>query len=257
MVDRQGLQPFRLALRWHGARPKRDWKGEACWIDSSNLAVLHANDAVGLGGKFVVVRHDHKGGSPRLVQGAHQSEYSFPAMGIEIPGRFIGQDQVRVLHQCARHGYSLLFTTGELAWLVVEAMPQPNLGEKRGRIGFDRSRLSTLDKRRHTSIFECGELSEQVVKLKHEPNPPIAELRLLAVRHAKQVLSIERHSPAAWFIKGANNMEQGTLAGPRGPHDRDQFAALDLKIDPPEYGYLIGAHRKRFVKVDRLNHAQV
>jgi len=41
---------------------------------SDDLAILHVNNAVGLGGEFVVMSHDHEGGTACFVQGAHQSE---------------------------------------------------------------------------------------------------------------------------------------------------------------------------------------
>ena len=78
---------------------------------SDDLAILHVNDTVGLGGELVVMRDDHERRSPCLVQGAHQPEQPFPAVCVEVPGRFISQDQVRILHQRACHGDPLLFAS--------------------------------------------------------------------------------------------------------------------------------------------------
>lgn len=40
-------------------------------VNLNDLAILHVDDAVGLGGEFVVMGHDHKRGSTGFVQGAH------------------------------------------------------------------------------------------------------------------------------------------------------------------------------------------
>lgn len=76
---------------------------------SDDLAILHVNDTVGLSGELVVMRDNDERRSACLVQGAHQSEQPVPAVCIEISGRFIGQDQVRILHQRTGHSDSLLF----------------------------------------------------------------------------------------------------------------------------------------------------
>lgn len=41
---------------------------------SDDLAVLHMDDAVRLGGQFVIVSHDNEGGSTGFVQLAYQPE---------------------------------------------------------------------------------------------------------------------------------------------------------------------------------------
>src|SRR6185437_10096535 len=224
---------------------------------SEDLSILHMDDTVGLSGEFVVMRHDHEGGSACFVQGAHQSEQSVPAVCVEVPGRLVGQDQVRILHQRTCYRDALLFASGQLSWLVMKAMPQSDFRQKGCGIGLDRSWFATLYERRHTGIFQRRELGEQVMELKHEPYPPIPEFRLLCIRHPKEVMPVERDRPVGRFIKGSDNMEKGALAGSRSSHNRHQLAALNLKVNPVEDGQFIGPHRKRLMEVCDLNHAQV
>lgn len=40
-------------------------------VNSNDLTILHVDDAVGLGGEFVVMGHDHERGSTGFIQGAH------------------------------------------------------------------------------------------------------------------------------------------------------------------------------------------
>ena len=76
---------------------------------SDDLSVLHVDNAIGLGRELVVMRDDHEGRAARLAQRAHQSEQSVPAVGIKVAGWFIGQDNIRLLHERASHCDSLLF----------------------------------------------------------------------------------------------------------------------------------------------------
>ena len=78
---------------------------------SDDLSVLHVNNAVGLGRELVVMRDDHEGRAARLAQRAHQSKQPIPAVGIEVAGRFISQDNIWLLHERASHGDSLLFSS--------------------------------------------------------------------------------------------------------------------------------------------------
>lgn len=174
---------------------------------SDDLAILHVNDTVRLGGELVVMRDNDERRSACLVQAAHQPEQPVPALCVEVSGRFVGQDQVRILHQRACHGHPLLFTPRELPWLVVKAMPQSNVREQRCGIGLDGSRFAALHERRHAGIFQRGELGKQVMELKHEPYPSIPEFSLLCIRHPEEVLPIERDSASGRFIKGSDNVE--------------------------------------------------
>ena len=230
------------------------YSDEECAFRSDYLAILHVNDTVGLGGEFVVMGHDHEGGLACLVQGTHQSKQPFSAVCVEVPRRLIGQDQVRILHQRARHRDALLLAAGEFSRLVMEAVPQSDFREQNGCVGLDRSGITTLYERRHAGIFQRGELGKQVMELKYEPYPPIPEFRLLCIRHSKEIVPIERDGASGRFIKGSDNMEQGAFAGSRSSHDRHQLAAVNLKVNPLEDGQFVGPHREGFMEVGDFNH---
>src|SRR5690349_13709252 len=102
----------------------------------------------------------------------------------------------------------------------METLSQPYFREEGCCIGLDRSWFATLHERRHAGILQRGELGEQVVKLEHEPDPPIPEFRLLCIRHPKEVMLIERHRTPARLIERADNMEQGAFPGSGGSHNR-------------------------------------
>lgn len=220
----------------------------------NDLPILHMNNAIGLSGEFVVMSHNHEGGPACFVQRTHQSEQSVSAVCIEVARRFIGQNQVWFLHQGTCHRDALLLAAGQFSRLVMQAMPQSDFREEGGCIGLDGTGFATLYERRHGGIFQCGELSQQMVKLKHEADPPISELRLLGVRHSKKVLSIERDTAPARCIERANDVEQGTFTGPRSAHNGHEFTALNLEVDSLENRQLVRPHRKGLMKTTDLDH---
>ena len=76
---------------------------------SDDLSVLHVDNAIGLGRELVIMRDNHEGRAARFAQRAHQSEQSVPTVGIEVACRLISQHDIRLLHERASHGDSLLF----------------------------------------------------------------------------------------------------------------------------------------------------
>ncbi len=94
------------------------------------------------------------------------------------------------------------------------------------------------------------------MELEDKADPSIAKLCLLRLGHAKEVLPIERDGPTARCIQGADNVEQGALASPRGSNNGNQFTALNLKIDSLEHGHFVSSHREGFLEVGDFNHVQ-
>src|SRR5690606_502730 len=61
---------------------------------------------------------------------SHQGIHHVIAIGrIEVACRFIRQDEPWATHDCASHGYALLLSTRELAWIVIRAVSDSELLE--------------------------------------------------------------------------------------------------------------------------------
>ena len=61
------------------------------------------------------------------------------AREVEVAGRLVGEDDLRLTSECTRGGDALLLPSGELIGAVLEPVTEPgdahHLGE-RGRVGF-------------------------------------------------------------------------------------------------------------------------
>src|SRR5271168_4013064 len=86
-----------------------------------NLAVTHVQDAMPVGGGFGIVRDHDDGLAEVLIELTEQAEDGFGAFGIEVASGFIGQDDFWFADDSASERDALLFATGKLGRLVLEA----------------------------------------------------------------------------------------------------------------------------------------
>ena len=128
------------------------------------------------------MRDDHERRVAGAVQVAQEFEQRFACVGIQIAGRFIGQHEIRFLQQCPGDSHALLLAAGEFSGLVMEPLSQADFLEQDGGFLLDVLERASLDERRHAGVFERGELRQQMVKLKDEADPAVAEIGLLGLR---------------------------------------------------------------------------
>ena len=89
----------RLVLWAVRGAPERCETKRAGWFKKvlDDLTILHAHDAVGLGGEFVVMGDDHEGRPAGFVQFTHHGKERVARMRIQISSRFISQHEIRLL----------------------------------------------------------------------------------------------------------------------------------------------------------------
>ena len=73
-------------------------------------------------GPIVVVRHKDDGQAIVLVEFLEHCEDFLAGARIEVSGRFIGEQQWRMIHEGAGDGDALLLAAGKLRWLVVDPL---------------------------------------------------------------------------------------------------------------------------------------
>src|SRR5215472_18878982 len=73
-------------------------------------AVAHVHHAIKISGRFRVVRDHHDGLAELLVQLAEHLKDGFGVFGVEISGRFVGQQNFWFVDDGARDGHTLLLS---------------------------------------------------------------------------------------------------------------------------------------------------
>ena len=79
--------------------------------------------------------HDQEGDISVPVEAEEQPVHRVAGLGIEITGGLIGQHEHGVHDEGSGQGDSLLFTSGELSWSVIESVAEANLGQQGFRLG--------------------------------------------------------------------------------------------------------------------------
>jgi len=122
------------------------------------------------------------------VQPFEQIEHPLSRCFIQIAGWFIGQKQPWIVNQGSRQRHTLLFTARKFAGAMVCPILQTNLPEPicshrerlllpppRGGFTFRSSLLFAACQQRHGHVFQRRKLRQQVMKLPHVADLPIAK----------------------------------------------------------------------------------
>lgn len=139
------------------------------------LSVQHANNAMAVAGVvFGVCNHDDRGSL--LVKIGQQLHDFVTVGGIEVTGRFIGQDKLGVIDDGAGDGDALLLTTGELLGVVVTTVHDLHFVEDDFDALFSfRSFHAEIDEWQF-NVFKYGQFVDQVETLEYETDIPFTEV---------------------------------------------------------------------------------
>ena len=88
-------------------------------------AVAEANDALGVGSHVVFVR-DHDDRAALVVEALEHRQDFLAGDGVEVARGFIGQDEIRIVHQAAGDRDALLLSAGELRGPVAKTIAEPD-----------------------------------------------------------------------------------------------------------------------------------
>jgi hypothetical protein len=69
---------------------------------------------------------DHNDRSSALVERIEKTHDIGARFGIEVSGRFVGEEHCGIIDQCSRDCYALLLAAGEFVWPVMRAIAQPD-----------------------------------------------------------------------------------------------------------------------------------
>src|SRR6185503_17664288 len=151
---------------------------------------------------------------------------------IEVSGRLVGEDDLRVVHESAGDGDALALAAGELARAMLGAIGQSDAIERRtGAL----SPLVAVDpgvEQRELGVFQDRGAREEVEGLENEAELQVADLRELARGEGGDVFAVEPVFALGGRIEASEDVHQRRLAGARRSDDRDELAAIDLEIDP-------------------------
>lgn len=177
----------------------------------------------------VVMGRNQYGGS-LIVDIAQEAEKFRSEVRIEISGRFVGQDQPRLVCQCAGDGNPLLFPTGERVRQCTLAVLQPETFENLVRATTRFPGRDPVDAKNKCDVLENRLAFEKFKILKNDADFPSEEWQagpgqLVDPPPGDPNLTVGR------AFRRVEESQKGSFSGTRRPGEKNELARFNLQIE--------------------------
>ena len=200
-------------------------------LELLEAAVLEPEDAVGDVADAVVVGDDDDRAVLRLRDIVEELDDFVAVAGVEVGGRFVGEDELRVVGQGAGDRDALALAAGEGLRLRAEAVGHAEVGEEGGGALAGFAPADAGEVQGDLDVLAGVEGLEQVEALEDEAEIVPAELRQMALLERGDFAPVHTNGAGSGAQEAADKREEGRLAGARGAHDQHEFAAPDAEVD--------------------------
>ena len=211
------------------ARQLTGMGAERCRL-RNQVAVREIDAAIGERADAGGVGH-HQDSAAISVQVTKQIEHDFFVCFIEIAGRFVSQDQFRVIDQRPRDGYALLFAARQLRGQMFDAIAKADAVQGLPCFAFVRCAVKVLSQHH---VFQRRKIRNEMELLKYEANFFSAEPGQAILIKPADVNAVDQGPTAGGGIEPAENVNQSGFARTRRAHDRDPFALLNFERNAVE-----------------------
>jgi hypothetical protein len=202
-------------------------------FEHPQASVFQAQDAIAPGGEPLVVSREHKRERTLDLQFAQQCEYTPSARRVQVPGRLVGQQDLRPTDQRPRDRNSLLLPARERGRPVGEPGLEAQPPEDLVRRGLDVGGRSTHAER-HGHVLGGRELRQQMVELEHESHDAVAELGPRPTVETQHVPSAVHEPARLRTVETAQHVQERRFPDAGVADDRDRLACGDRQVEAPE-----------------------
>ena len=164
----------------------------------------------------------HAGFAARILQ---QLQNCLTGLVVQCAGGFIAQQQLRILRQRAGNGHTLLLTAGQLTGEILAAGLQTHVAQHFFRV---QRLFANLICQLH--VFQCRQITDQIIKLEHKAHIVTAIFRQLFFVQAGNFTAIQQDLAGAEGIHTAQNIQQCGFTGTGRADNDHQFALFNFKI---------------------------
>ena len=165
----------------------------------------------------------------------NSSMISLALARVQVAGRLVGENDLRVRDHRARHGDELLLAARELVRIEILLADDRELVEDVADHALALGLLDVAIRERDVEVLVDGEVIEQVIALEHEADVLLVQLGAVLRAELVHRLIEEVVLAGPGAVVHADDVEQRRLAGARRPHDRDELALLDVDVDAPQH----------------------
>jgi hypothetical protein len=172
-----------------------------------------------------IVRGDDDGRAARidLAEEVHDFEGQ---VGVEIAGRLVGQDELRLVDERARDRDALLLATGQFFRIGIHPVLQAHPLQHLERLALLHREVDAEDAHHERDVLEDREARDQAEVLEDESDGAAVALNL---RRAEvlEVAAGDLQIAFARQILAQQQPEQGRLAGAAGAGEKEELALVD------------------------------
>ena len=147
--------------------------------------------------------------------------------GVECARRFVGKQDIRVVHKCAGYCDALHLTTGHLVGLFAELIAEPHA--LKHRFG-SAAAFGTVDARyreRKLNVCKHRLMRDEIVTLKNKADRMIAVCVPVAVAEGVCRLAVYFKLAGCISVKSADDIEKCGLAAARWTQHRHELAVTE------------------------------
>ena len=189
-------------------------------------SLVHHDHAVGQGERLaLIVRDVEEGEAEPLLQALHLALHADAQVGVERAQGLVEQQDLRFGDQRAGNGDPLLLAAGELAHPAIEELAELHQFGDLADLGLDRGLVVTAERQAEGDVLANVEMREQREVLPHQPGGALVH------RQRRDVLAAQQKTAARHRFQAGDDAQKRGLAAAARPHDGDELAALDGKID--------------------------
>ena len=177
----------------------------------------------------VVRRHQYR--DPHAVKFLKQTQDPFREGIVQVTGRFIRQQNGRLVHYRAGDTHALLLTAGELDREVLRFVQQPDLIQRRRNATADIIVTGASNNQRDRDVIENRAIHQQVVILENHANLTTQERHFTVLKTAN-FMAAEPDFPGAWPLDPTDQLEQGTFPRAGMAGQECHLAWLEVECHP-------------------------
>ncbi len=146
------------------------------------------------------------------------------SLAVKVSGRLIRQQDFGLGDERAGQSYSLLFSPGKFAGAMMRTRLKSHFAQPLRSFCFDLLPGLPSNQERHGHVFQRRKFRQQVVELPYEADFAVTKIGgvIFGERIQSQVGAV--YVTCGSTIKGAEDVQEGTLSRTRFAHDGDHFS---------------------------------
>jgi len=188
-----------------------------------------------------------------FARAAKHFHHRYSGVVIEVAGRLVANDQLRVVDKSTRNRHTLLLAATQLARQSICTQTETDRLDDFSRLSLCIPTWGPVDQQWYGHIFDCLKRRQQIEHLKHEPGRCAAKSGAFRLAHVLHVTA--KHCALARILieDRTDHRDERRLAASGRPDDHQKLAALHVKVEAAQRSYRCVACTVGFGQASAMN----